>query len=1115
MSANAAFTVTALDRLRSRTGSNKALLLLLEAREPTAQKYAADLTVTGLSAPSVNSYLITRAAGSFLADGLVVGSRLTGGVLTGNLVEAGTVVARIVSATQIQADRPVKAAFSGQSATFVSGRQIRLASQAYRSPDGFYWQPSIIRCAGLKCGGGLLARGPDPVSTTVKISRAKFAYHLDPAADATDSLAQYRFEGSRAVLYLADLSVTAMADIPPMLWGMVDHHDNEPDGITLYINQDHGWQAQIPTRTASKDRYKNVPEATAGAPIGVALGDHRPAAMRDPWPDNFLEKDWHEAVGGYGPLLPALVVDSGVGTAPLQVALCSHERFSDIVGAFSLGEEGILIETGDAPAKLEKSGLVDHGGNTTPDTEQSYVGIPDDRLIAYMPVSPTDVRALGSPLKPNTALNPRNAIDVRNETTYAEMNPATAARELVLVMPDLASQGTVLSAEYVIGYSSTLVGGTGRLYKYNQTGGGFSPIITLPSTGGVPAIVAAAVPANQTAYDWAWGGGSAAVDLVADVGATATSGQLRVFFMGYRVKFRIQQNVITPSKLGPKDQLITSTPIVIQPSGPRDPIVIGDYAPVFWYRWLPGVFDVAGTFWWCGRGPKDDSLGSWTGNIGSLITRAPDQLRWLLNRFAGLNPTTDLVYGAGEFGSFADARLDLKTRAGSEFDLSVFIGQQLDLGVILRRFGELTGSWIYLDRFTNRFHWRTWRRHPDRTYDRVLQRDDIEAFSAVRTSNTEVIHTSRVQYGMDYRSGQHLWEAVVSPEASDMGYVPNTANDQLLRTVAGESDRLDFTYLGTSLSAQFDGGIELEAPEMSREVAYKMRFAAAGAPANAAIWCGWPYAFVAWHTDMLDVVLGGVTYAVPLRAGRYSADGSVQEMQRALRATTGNQAWTVTFSRSTGGVSFACGGASFTFLTLTGANRLRNPLFLYGASMTADTTGPTQSYTPGFIDERFTIVMAGASCALQLASGVSAARSIHNLLGWKKELTSQSGNRWTASNIRGDRQTLGSRAKDKFKAKQSATVSGDWLRVTEVAADLRDRVFDFLGRPRVEVTLATHVCPDIRRGDVVEFDADVKAFTKFPEPGSDGSWSGRRFWVTEVMQHLGPSFHQELVLVEA
>ena len=87
--------------------------------------------------------------------------------------------------------------------------------------------------------------------------------------------------------------------------------------------------------------------------------------------------------------------------------------------------------------------------------------------------------------------------------------------------------------------------------------------------------------------------------------------------------------------------------------------------------------------------------------------------------------------------------------------------------------------------------------------------------------------------------------------------------------------------------------------------------------------------------------------------------------------------------------------------------------------MTADTTGPTRATRP-FIDERFTIVMAGASCALQLASGWCA-RSIHNLLGWKKELTSQSGNRWTASNIRGDRQTLGSRAKDKFKAKQSAT----------------------------------------------------------------------------------------------
>ena len=214
-----------------------------------------------------------------------------------------------------------------------------------------------------------------------------------------------------------------------------------------------------------------------------------------------------------------------MGTAPLQVALGSHERFSDIVGAFSLGEEGILIETGDAPAKLEKSGLVDHGGNTTPDTEQSYVGIPDDRLIAYMPVSPTDVRALGSPLKPNTALNPRNAIDVRNETTYAEMNPATAARELVLVMPDLASQGTVL------GRVRDRIQLDARrwhrqLYKYNQTGGGFSPIITLPSTGGVPAIVAAAV-GQPNGLRLGVGRRLGAVDLVADVGATATSGQLR------------------------------------------------------------------------------------------------------------------------------------------------------------------------------------------------------------------------------------------------------------------------------------------------------------------------------------------------------------------------------------------------------------------------------------------------------------------------------------------------------------------------------------------------------------------------------------------------------------
>mgnify|MGYP001617392566 CR=1 FL=1 len=104
------------------------------------------------------------------------------------------------------------------------------------------------------------------------------------------------------------------------------------------------------------------------------------------------------------------------------------------------------------------------------------------------------------------------------------------------------------------------------------------------------------------------------------------------------------------------------------------------------------------------------------------------------------------------------------------------------------------------------------------------------------------------------------------------------------------------------------------------------------------IW-GWR---VTTSVNKLDFVDAGTTYVATLRLGDYTAAQFAAEVQRAMRAITGNSNQTCTFSFSTRKFTLA-GTSVFQLLFATGANAATDCNALLGFAAT-DETGAT-SYT--------------------------------------------------------------------------------------------------------------------------------------------------------------------------
>lgn len=1049
----------------------------------------------GLYLPS-QALTLTLTAGAQKVTGTGFTSAIEGGMLGGTLLSggyaaSGTYIEKVVSSTVAMLSKKALAAGSGITGTVSAGRIVRFSSRPCVDVNGARWQPSLLRCDPIREASEWLSPGPDLSSSSFQLPLTKLGYQ--PANETLiHALRSNQWEGSVVLIYVWDPATlgTTITD-PPHLTGRINKVSVDPGSqtATFDIIQRREWNKRMPPRTINPTTWPAAPDLNMGAPEPWLLGDFRAPGMRAPWTSNYgTDKTNHIDCGATGLMVPGLLVDPGTGPTKPRILFAGHAL------TLPFGNMYHYADLGGRPCRIDPAGITATNG------PQYYIDIADENLVAFCPIPPVDVRsATGTKL--STALTPRNALNIQDETTFATIQPGSNVN-LVLVIPNLSSLGQLISLEIVIGYDSTLAGGTGvRAYLWGQGTSTASNVLTF-GTSATPTSGRGAITGTWADPNWNFAGTTQAIDLVVDCSGS-TSGLARIYFVALCAKFRIQQSIVVPEKPGQK----ASAGHDIQgrkPSGKTGRQVI--FNKKNYIAGAPAVYELQGAFYANLVGLSDDGAGTCTGFAGQLIERHPDLAQAVLAIIAG-QPSGDINRATNSFGSFVDARALLRTREGSEYTGNLSLADDAYAMDVLRLLADESLSLVYIDRFSDNFFWVPWKRDPARSYDRLISKDDLLSLRLDESSETDVAQAVRVRYGLDYYRGETRWEALVNEGASGMGFVPNALRDQAVSIATGVNDKFDFTNSGgTQSSVTLDDGF-YSAHGAAIEWQRKVNAVVSG------VRCGYGFSVVAGFNDKIDFSLGGTTYAATLNPGRYSYDGIGSEAQRAMRAAASTTVITVTYSRVSNAFNFQSSGGTLVLKTFTGANFATAAFAMFAFSRTADPAGGSSVVSGACLHEdRFWIHYNYTPAGNRWATGANAGTNIGTAFGFLLTADDSGATFYSADNVRGDR-TLQAQARiRRYGPKQEKGVSSRTLRTFNVAGDLRDRLFDFKGT-RLIAAFSTYRCPDMQRGRVIEFASDMDGLMAYPK--GDGSWVGKRFWVVEVTENLGPVFHQEIVAVEA
>ena len=238
-------------------------------------------------------------------------------------------------------------------------------------------------------------------------------------------------------------------------------------------------------------------------------------------------------------------------------------------------------------------------------------------------------------------------------------------------------------------------------------------------------------------------------------------------------------------------------------------------------------------------------------------------------------------------------------------------------------------------------------------------------------------------------------------------------------------------------------------------------------------------------------------------------------------SSTGSQ-WLLRYTGGKFGVSKTAGTLTVPgYVVSANAARLDNAWGVLGFSrILADVTVPT---TPTYTDandvrfeDHLCLISLESTTDLLLSTGAdgqdsaTAVRHCGDLLGVSGEsdlLQSLDAPHGTTCFFtpKGNREIALRKTAARYGARRDVEIEGRAIYDTRTALSLRNRIADLLGKPRTIITFNTTKAPDIERGDVFEFRADMDDFLPYPGLGSDGLWTGKRFIVTDVTHHLGPS----------
>lgn len=960
--------------------------------------------------------------------------------------------------------------------------------------------------------------GPAPVLAQFALHERDYAA-LSPYG-LKRSLSLWRWKGARVRLYRWERSLTDFSDALQVFVGRIDTiSPGAGTGVQFTAIQD---RANLTARVASvvidKTNRPSAPDGAIGACVPVLYGDHGSPPLRGVMAGLGFEDDLENVGGGRG-AVPLLLTDPGTGAAKVRIEAASH-AISDLYNTsgtcrlFMVGD-GVLAPVDTAASTITET--LAAGG--------SYADIDDDALIVKFRVVPVDVRVgVGN----NSALKPRRAMDIADETSYATLDQTAGQNKLDLMLPNPAPLGKITGTVQLFVLFTGDAANTQNLRVYVRSAGASSGTASTASTSAAGTVLTATYPAGWWSENWEFGrneggltyGGAAVGDTLSvcvDFAGAVANNKARIYAVGAIVPAKPSRDIVTPGTPS-KTRVVRADYRGNSPTKSSSAIWQQQVTPA-----IPDVAQVTADFFATPKGYVDDGSGTYTGSAGAVIERVPDIVRHALVTYGGV-AGGDIVTSAGAFGSFVDARSTLRDGNPSDVKLACYIVDKMTVQDVCKKTCEQGLAHMWLDVHDGKWRMKAWKRGDPVDYDLTLEWAHlIDGLRVREGSIVDVKQEVRVGYLFDHYKGRQLAEAFVGETGSSQGWALPTTRDQVLTVTAGVNDKLDYTYVtGAPVTTAETLTAATYAPiDLAGHIQDLVRTRIGGSTAYKFVHFGHGFTVKAGLNDNVEFEYGGTPCAGTLVPARYTADDYVIELARAMNVAAGLiGVIAASYDHSTNKVTITSAGSNvllYDEVTAADGDSLCWPTA--GFRMDAlPAAGTSLTGTHAAYSERFWFTGNGVGISFLFATGANLSRSCGPLVGMPQvDTTSATPGflRWSATYSRSDRETRAAALRTEHGVTGSLSIVADWVRDENTAVSLRNRTWDHVAEPPQEISFSTAYMPDLRRLQTFAVHSEMDARVAFPRYGSDGSWAGKVLRCLGKASHTGPSFHDEITAVEA
>ena len=987
----------------------------------------------------------------------------------------------------------------------LDGFSIFAATAECRTPDGQHWEPLIV-------GDGLVTAStdfasPSLLSSTMTFSLAdKVATFGGSPMTLAAALAANQFVGKPVQLWLWERSVSDRG--LSRFRGVLATYSTQIGQVKFTAKNDKAWNRAWSPRPVGRAEFPHATEASMGAPLPRVVGDVMGAEMRvPPYYDNYGDAfRTRELIVGGRRVGQALLVDVGRSDS-------SSKRARVLVAGHKIAQVGNYTPNWGTSPFIQNpdgtlSGLDPDVGDLFNTTTEAGFYLPSDAIPAFYPVFPVEVEASA-----NQCDDPRVLLDPNNEFTPARFDYTGVKRTLSLRLPSVINpgrMGTPLKF-YVLYRSDPGLLGFGMRVNNTVESNTSASFINFPPSAS-PFVVEfqnldvgeseSVMPTDR------WNLSELQIEFGFFVSGTK-AGWIEVFLCGVAVPFSPQADIISNRRI------VTPEPKRAHVPRWRKPPWEHPYVPGPAPAEVVTVTQVVGKFFSNLIGPPDDGSGTFTGLAVGPLRRAPDVFHYLLAA-VGLVDEADVETGAGEFGSFADARDLLRTWNQRDMVAALSCAEDIELQRALEWVAAAMVSQVGQCEHDGRWRVIPWRINPDADYPMPVSRWDLlDPDRGVEVSSSPQLTALpgvRIPYGWNAADSSYQHEVAVSAIASQAGHLYRNSRDGLLLVVASGNDKLDF-HTAADHTATLTAGL-LDPWTRAKDVRTKMH----AADSAKDFWCSYGPRIESGINNVLKfqthvVVL---TATVTFSTNDYpSFEALCADIQTQMNISDSSApTWSVTYNRATLAVTFTHGSGTGTFVR----GHADDILPVLGIPTGVTSAHNAASEVP-VEERRYCIACSGGAIDLQWRSGA------HGLDGDRTSCFEVLGFDWTSDDLGRGTRRIWSGISPKLdlesvvdaspsEGRSPVSVDGRAIYDTPTALECRNRLVALLARDRTPLRFSSDVLADLRVGEVFTFSADMDLLTAYPVAGSGGSWAGRKIRTIETAQRFGSSWHTEVAAVD-